>query len=155
MFQCHDQYPELKSYRLSEDVREPEGTTCHDPTEISVLIAGSDGSTRSRIHEALASDERFGSVTEVASCDDALLRCDQVDVVIVGLRSNSGLGALGAISQIARRPSHPSIVAISPADEPWLDLAARAEGADEVLDWPDGEPQLVPAVIKVAHPVYL
>lgn len=155
MSPCHDEYPELKTYRLSEHVSVPAGTSCHDPAEISVLIAGSDDSTRSRIHRALAADDRVGAVSEVAACDDALRRCDDVDVLVVGLRSKSGLGPLGAISQIARRSSRPSIVAVSPAGEPWLDLAARAEGADDVIDWPDGEQHLVQAVVQSVHPAYL
>jgi len=155
MSQCHDQYPELNSYRPSGDVRMPQGAACHDSMEISVLIAGSDGSTRSRIHAALDADERVGAVTEVAACDDAVRHCEEVDVVVMGLRTMSGLGPLGAISEIARRPGHPSIVAVSPADEPWLDQAARAEGADDVVDWPDGADELVRAVIDAAHPLYL
>lgn len=155
MPQCHDQYPELQNYHPSDDVREPEGAPCHDPGEISVLIAGSDGITRSRIREALAADERVGDVAEVAACDDALDRCDGVDVVVMGLRSSSGLGPLGAISQIARRSNHPSIVAISPPDEPWLQYAAREEGADQVVDWPQDEGDLVRTVIEAAHPVSL
>lgn len=155
MSQCHEEYPQTAAYRPSAYTRRPQGTQCHDAMDISVMIAGSDDSTRSRIHRALAADERVGAVTEVAACDDALRRCDEVDVVVVGLRSKSGLGPLGAISQIARRSTRPSIVAISPAGERWLDLAARAEGADEVVDWPDGERQLVRAVIDAAHPIYL
>lgn len=156
MSQCHDQYPELQSYPISDHVRMPDGAPCHDPAEISVLIAGSDGSTRSRLREVLDADERVGTVTEVAACDDALTRCDGVDVVLVGLRSNSGLGPLGAISQIARRPNHPSIVAVSPGGEPWLDQAARAEGADEVVDWPpDDESGLVQTVVDAAQPVFI
>jgi len=154
MSQCHDQYPDLRSYRMTDDVRQPEGSVCHDSSEINVLIAGSDGSTRSRIREALAADHRVGAVTEVAACDEAISRCDDVDVVVVGLRSKSGLGPLGAISQIARRPNHPSIVAVSPTGEPWLDHAARAEGANEVVDWPDDEPGLVQTVIAAAHPAF-
>ena len=152
MSQCHDEYPELQRYHPSDLVTVPQGAACHDPIEISVLIAGSDDHTRSRIHQALAADERFGSITEAAACDDAIRRCDGVDVIVFGMRSTSGLGPPGAISELARRPHHPPIVALSPADEPWLDRAARNEGADEVLDWPAADPELVRAVISAARP---
>lgn len=148
MSQCHDQYPKLEGYRPTGDVRDPEGAPCHDPAEISVLIAGSDEPTRSRIRQVLMDHGQVARVREVALCDEAVSRCDDVDVVVMGLRSRSGLGPLGAISQIARRPHHPSIVAISSRGETWLDQAARAEGADRVVYWPDDEPELVQAVVR-------
>lgn len=154
MPQCHDNYPELQSYHASVKVDMPEGAQCHDATEISVLIAGSDGPTRARIREMLAADERVGAISEASVCDDALRRSDEVDVVVVGLRSESGLGALGAINELSRRSTRPAIVALSPVGEAWLDRAAMTEGADQVVDWPDDEMLLVDKVIEAVQPAY-
>lgn len=149
MSQCHDEYPKT---RAQPGPAVPvEVTQCHDVpevTEIVVLVAESDRSTMSVIRTALESDLRFRRILAVTSGDEAVLHSGRVDVVVVDLRLASGLGSLGTISQIARRPGHPHIVALSRRPDEWLCQAARCEGADEILDWPDTEENLTE---RLAH----
>lgn len=105
-------------------------------SELRVLVEDSDQSVRTAIVTALSRDDRVGTVDQVECGDEAVSRCDLFDVVVVGLRSSSGLGSLGTIHRIAHRHGHPSIVGIDPGGEEWLGRAARAAGADEVLEWP-------------------
>ena len=156
MPQCHDEYPTMEGYRRAggAGTAAVEGAQCHDLPEISVLIAERNEGTRSSIRRALAADDRFGPVSEVAAGDDAVRRADDVDLVVVGLHSVTGLGALGAINRIARRAHHPSIVGICPRGEEWLGRAARTEGADDVIEWPEDGALVARRLAHAAHPSY-
>lgn len=154
MSQCHDEYPLMGVYRATAEAAGPQGAHCHDLPEISVLIAESDDSTRWAVRHELERDERFGPISEVTAGDEAVRQAEMVDVVVVSLRSVCGLGALGTINRIARRPHHPTIVGLSERGEEWLSLAARSEGADDVVEWPGDGPQLARRVLHARHPAY-
>lgn len=149
MSQCHDEYRPIPA--PPGPVATGKVTQCHDVPEISVLVAGSDDSTRQAIRVALASDQRFGAITEVASGDEALDQAPLVDVVVVDLRAVSGLGALGTIHRIVGRPGRPFVVGLSRRGEEWLSLAAHEEGADDVLDWPEDRAVVADRLLWATH----
>ncbi len=155
MSQCHDDYAEMRVQPAP--AIEVRVSQCHDLPAVHVLVAESDRATLMLIRRALASDQRFGTISFVATGDEAVSKSLDVDVVVVDLRSVRGLGALGTISRIARQPGHPRILGLSRPGEEWLRLAARCEGADDVVDWPDdveGEDGLAERLAKVAQPAY-
>lgn len=155
MSQCHDDYAEMRVQQAPAIAVRV--TQCHDLPGVHVLVAESDRATLMLIRQALASDPRFGIISFVATGDEAVSQSLEVDVVVVDLRSVRGLGALGTISRIARQPRHPRILGLARPGEEWLRLAARCEGADDVVDWPDdaeGEGALAERLAKVARPAY-
>lgn len=161
MSQCHDDYAQMRVQPApAVAVRV---TQCHDlPAAVNVLIAESDRATLRLMRRALASDQRLGTVSFVATGDEAVRRSSEADVVLVDLRYVRGLGALGTISRIARRPGHPRILALSRTGAEWLSLAARCEGAEDVVDWPPGDEDdgqggaggLAEILAKAAQPAY-
>lgn len=158
MSHCHDDYAEMKAQPAPAIAVRV--TQCHDLPAVNVLIAESDRPTLRLIRKVLASDQRFGTVSFVATGDEAVRRSPEVDVVLVDLRCVRGLGALGTISRIARRAGHPRILALSRSGEEWLSLAARCEGAEDVVDWPPedggdgGDRGLAERLAKAAQPAY-
>lgn len=165
MSQCHDDYAEMRVQPAPAIAVRV--TQCHDLPAVNVLVVESDRSTLRLIRRALASDQRLGTVSFVATGDEAVRRSSEVDVVLVDLRYVRGLGSLGTISRIARRPGHPRILALARSGAEWLSLAARCEGAEDVVDWPpDGEDggdggqaegldeRLAERLAKAAQPAY-
>ncbi len=156
MTQCHDDYGEYNrpnpppnttagpASMTVEPPHAPLGAQCHDIPEINVLIADADPGIRSRLRRLLEADGRFGAITEVSAGDEAVVRstAPDIDLIVVDLRAVRGLGALGAIGQIRRQASHPPVVALGRSGEDWLELAARREGAVDIVEWPDQEADL-------------
>jgi CheY-like chemotaxis protein len=173
MMQCHDSYADAGASTgpAPGPVPPVDGAQCHDPValearvgvaagtgadapgaEVSVLVADSDPQTRDEIRRLLRADVRFGRITEVTAGDEAVRLAEKVDVVVVDLRSVRGLGSLGTINQIAGRSGHPAIVGLNETGVEWLSLAARCEGADDVVDWPDDGVGLAERLLQAARP---
>ena len=117
---------------------------------IRVLVAESDPSRTASICEILLSDDRVDSVTSVGDGAAAIAGADSSDVVVIDL-AIKGLGCFGAIGRIHRLANPPRVVAVDPVGDDWKDLAARGEGADEVLVWPRDTAVLVDAVTGSAR----
>lgn len=143
-------YDDHAEMRVQPDPLDGDGR--HHRGAITVLIVESDRPTLRTIRRALESDGRFGTVSAVATGDDAVDRSVDVDVVVVDLCFVHGLGALGTISRIARLAGHPRILGLSRRGEDWLTLAARCEGADDVLDWPEDQGGLVERLTRATQP---
>ncbi len=157
MSQCHDDYAELKGESVPAPPAPVRGAQCHDVPDvldITVLIAESDPVTQAEICRLLEKDVRFGAISKVPTGDEALTLALEVDVVVVDLRTVRGLGALGTISQIARRPVRPPIVGLARHGEEWLSLAARCEGADDIIDWPQEASELAQRLLTAVHLAY-
>src|SRR5579863_10415233 len=120
-------------------------------TDIAVLIADSDLSTRAELRQFLDRDSRIGAVAEVSAGDDAVRLAPQADVVLVDLRSVNGLGALGVICHIQRHPAHPPVVALARPGDDWLGRAARCEGAVDVAEWPADGTTLGDRLVQAAR----
>ncbi len=152
MSQCHDCYETIRSDIAGEGrhvgSRYVEGAQCHDVTGIDVLIADSDPAIRARVRDLLQTDERFGTIWEVAAGDEAVAHALDVDVVVVDLRACNGLGPLGAIGRVARGEGHPPVVGLGRPGEEWLDLAARVEGATDIVEWPDDAAELGDRLVR-------
>lgn len=136
MSQCHDDY---EAGRVPAPVpgQDVSGTQCHDRPGLTVLIADSDPAIRAGIRRLLEADERFAAIWEVAAGDEAVAQAPGVDLVLVDLKSCNGLGALGAIGQMVRPYPHAPVVALGRQGEEWLQMAARQEGAVDIIEWPD------------------
>jgi len=119
--------------------------------EIAVLVAESDPSTRAELHDLLERDGRFGVVSDAVDGDGAVARAVEVDLVVVDL-SVAGLGALGAIEHIRRGGMTPVVVGLSRSGNAWLSRAARSEGAEDVVEWPDDQSQLCDRLARAVDP---
>lgn len=168
MSHCHDDYAQVGGAQIRGEaapaVEPVGGTQCHDVPEttvdavkvpgLTVLIAESDPTTRTAICRLLEDDRRFGAISRVPTGDEALTLALEADVVVVDLRSVRGLGALGTINRIARRSNRPPIVGLARHGEEWLSAAARCEGADDIVEWPEEAAELNVRLLAVVRPVY-
>jgi CheY-like chemotaxis protein len=155
MSQCHDPI-EMIDIPAGHPAPDVVGTQCHDWHDrhdqpgLTVLIADSNPAIRASIRHVLESDDRFGAIWEVAGGDEAVAQAPGVDLVLLDLRACQGLGALGAIGQMARPQPHAPIVALGRQGEEWLEMAARHEGAVDIIEWPDDEADLRNRLVRAA-----
>ena len=104
--------------------------------DMKVLVAESLTKRRQVIHAELEGEEQPVEIVDAGDGATAAASSPGTDVVIIDL-SIEGLGVLGAISAIRASTNPPAIVALSAGSEEWRKQAALAEGAIDVIDWPE------------------
>ena len=96
---------------------------------IRVLIAESNPHLAAVLGWVLSHDERFDVVAQVRDGEAVLACATAFDLALVDL-GIFGLGGLGTIAHLHRRPRAPIIAVLADTDAVYLRHAAEAEGAD-------------------------